>query len=397
MKYLVRALDGQQAVRSLVLEAEDEQAVNAMLASQALLRLSISPANGGLRWLAPAPRQRLDAVLFAEELLALVSAGLSVVESLDTMIERSAGATHDTLLKALRERLREGQRLSQALQAHAGGFPPLLIGLVQAAESTSNLPQALERFLQYERQLRSLGQRIASASVYPMILMVVGGLVALFLLGHVVPKFAAVYQGSQQELPWASKWLLAWGQWVGNNQVIVGGFVLAGLCLLALRMVPIVRRGQWWELLRWVPGARPRLALLDKSRMYLTLGMLLESGLPISKAMQLAASVVPESLRTAWADARNLVIQGQALTLAFEQTGLSTPVAVRLMQVGERSGQIGPMLNKVAAFHENEASRWIERFSKTFEPVLMAVIGLVIGLIVILLYIPVFELAGSLQ
>lgn len=397
MKYLVRALDGQHAVRSLVLEAEDEQALNALLDGQSLLALSITPAPDGWRWFSPVARQRMDAVLFAEELLALVSAGLSVVESLDTMIERSAGAGHDSVLKALRERLREGQRLSQAMQAHVGGFPPLLIGLVQAAESTSNLPQALDRFLQYERQLRSLGQRIASASVYPMILMAVGGLVALFLLGHVVPKFAAVYQGSQRELPWASKWLLAWGQWVGNNQLIVGLCVLLAVGLLALRLAPIVRRGQWWELLRWVPGAKPKLVLLDKSRMYLTLGMLLESGLPISKAMQLAANVVPEALRASWVDAHGLVLQGQALTLAFEQTGLSTPVAVRLTQVGERSGQLGPMLTKVAAFHENEASRWIERFSKTFEPVLMAVIGLVIGLIVILLYIPVFELAGSLQ
>jgi general secretion pathway protein F len=125
--------------------------------------------------------------------------------------------------------------------------------------------------------------------------------------------------------------------------------------------------------------------------------MLLEGGIPIRRAMQLAAAVITPGKQTAWNDVRQQVTEGRHLTESMEQHGFSTPVASRLLRVGERSGQIGTMLGKTAAFYESETSRWIDRFSKSFEPILMTIIGIVIGLIVILLYMPVFDLAGSIQ
>lgn len=397
MRFQVRALDSHLKLQVFAVEATNQEEVDALVREKGFQCLSATPARRVPTWLKSQRKNGIDATLFAEELLALVSAGLSVVEAMDVLIDRGTSQEGEAVLQQLRSKLREGKRLSQAMEEQGEVFPSLLIGLVQAAEDTSNLPLALTRFAQYDRQIKSLGQRIANACIYPMILLTVGGLVTLFLLGHVVPKFASIYQGSSQKLPLASRWLMAWGQWVSEHSMLVWSGAAIAAILIASKLLPIVRKNQWWDLIRWIPGANAKLALLDISRIYLTLGMLLESGIPITRAMQLTTSVVYLPWRAEWASAQDMIRQGYPLTQAFGEQSLTTPVAKRLLAVGEKSGQIGAMLNKIAAFHESETARWIERFSKTFEPVLMALIGLVVGLIVILLYIPVFELAGSLQ
>jgi general secretion pathway protein F len=397
MKYQVRTCVG-QVVDSRVVEAPDQASVYTDFKKQGIEVLSVLPIRSHFFEFNFSKPQQLNPALFADELLALVSAGLSVNESLDALIERSQTNHNPNILIGLRKRLQEGQRLSQALKADPeNSFPALLIGMVQAAEDTSNLSSALQRFVHYANQMKTLNQRIASACTYPIILLFVGGLVTLFLLGHVVPKFAGVYQGSKQTLPWASQVLLDWGQWIASHQLIAWGTAFAIISFVLYHLVPLIKGGQWWAILRWLPGTQDKLDLLDKSRMYLTLGMLLESGMPIGKAMLLASSIVPKNLINAWEKAHESILDGLSLTQAFEQAQLSTAVAARLMLVGERSGQIGAMLTKTASFHENETTRWIEQFTKTFEPLLMVSIGLIVGLIVILLYIPVFELAGNLQ
>ena len=125
--------------------------------------------------------------------------------------------------------------------------------------------------------------------------------------------------------------------------------------------------------------------------------MLLEGGLPITNALDLARSVLPAGRRLQVDGVKRHIEQGGSLSAALTEHQLITPVALRLVKVGERSGQLGIMLTRTAEFYEGDIARWMERFTRTFEPVLMAAIGVVIGLIVILLYMPIFELAGSIQ
>jgi general secretion pathway protein F len=157
-----------------------------------------------------------------------------------------------------------------------------------------------------------------------------------------------------------------------------------------------LKDGGWWNALRVIPGARGRLEILVLSRLYLTLGMLLEGGITVQQGLVLSAPVLNTRRRAALAQVRTEIESGHPLSDALEQHGLSTPVAARLLRVGEQSGQLGEMLSRTAAFYDGETARWIERFTKAFEPALMGAIGIVIGLIVILLYMPIFDLAGSL-
>lgn len=393
MQFVVRALDPGQQIQTLVLEALDEADAQAQARAQRLSPLSVARRRGtGLR-----REDRFPLLLFAQELHALLRAGLSVIESLEALIEKDTQASRRAVLSRLAERLRQGHRLSSALREQAGIFPPLFVGVIQAAEGTSDLPQSLARYLDYEGRMQSVRHKVASAAIYPAILLVVGLAVSLFLLGYVVPRFAAVYQGSGRSLPWASRVLMDWGQFAGQHPGgLLACFAAVG-ALLFWWLRNTVATGGWWRILRLLPGARPRLAILQLSRLYLTLGMLLEGGIPVQHALRLCGAVVDAPARAQLDAVRVDVESGHGLSESLQRHGLSTPVALRLLRVGEQSGQLGHMLSRTAAFYDEETTRWVERFSKAFEPVLMAAIGLVIGLIVILLYMPIFDLAGSLQ
>jgi general secretion pathway protein F len=390
MRFVVRALDAQQQVAEFTVEALDENDARAQAQARRLSPLSVHKQIGN------APGSGFALLLFAQELHALLDAGLSVIEALEVLTDKENAPGRRLVLERLASHLRQGMRLSAAMQQQAALFPPLLVGVVQAAEGTSNLPEALARYIGYENRVDQVRHKIVGASIYPAILLVVGGAVTLFLLGYVVPRFASVYQGSGRTLPWASELLLGWGRALHAHGLAAGTVVAAAAAAAGLWTRARLRDGGVWRMAALLPGAGPRVRVVELSRLYLTLGMLLEGGISLHAAMGLAGGVLSAPRAQALEAARRDVAAGSPLSDALQLHGLATPVAQRLLRVGERSGQLGPMLSRTAAFHDGEVSRWVERFARTFEPVLMVGMGSVIGLIVILLYMPVFDLAGSL-
>ncbi|HEY8357542.1 MAG TPA: type II secretion system F family protein [Ramlibacter sp.] len=393
MQYVVRALDSAHEIRTLVLEALDEADARAQALATRHTPLSVAPRGGVL----PRRDARFPLLLFAQELLALLEAGLGVVEALDTLVEKDPQPARRAVLARLAQQLREGQRLSGALRQQPDVFPALFAGVVQAAEGTSDLPRALSRYIDYESRLEAVRHKVVSAAIYPAILLVVGTAVALFLLGYVVPEFAVVYQGNGRELPAASQLLMNWGAFASGHGAELLAGVLGALALAGWWIRRNMAGGGWWRALRLLPAARPRIEVLELSRLYLTLGMLLEGGIPLHQALGLCEAVVADDARPGLRAVRGRIEAGEPLSEALAAHGLTTPVALRLLRVGEQSGQLGAMLTRTANFHDQETARWIERFSKALEPVLMAAIGIVVGGIVILLYMPIFDLAGSLQ
>lgn len=393
MEYRVRALDRTQQVLTLSVDALDEVDAREQTRQRDLTLLSIAPSARLFTRRAP----RFALLLFLEELQALVGAGLSVIEALEALVEKGSRGDTRSVLQRLIGHLRAGMRLSQALQQQPTIFPPLLVGVIQAAEGASDLSGSLRRYLQYEKRIQAIKQTLISAAIYPGVLLSVGGLVTLFLLGYVVPRFAAIYQTGGRTLPFGSRLLLAWGGFVQQH----ASLLITVACIIGATLFFYVRRairtGTWTRLLRALPRLEERVQLFELSRLYMTLGMLLHGGLPVVQALHLGRSVMSPVRRADVDAARAAVEAGTPLSEAFTARTLATPIASRLIRVGEQSGQLGGMLSHAAAFYEEENSRWIERFTKSFEPLLMTAIGLVIGLIVVLLYLPIFDLAGSLQ
>jgi general secretion pathway protein F len=228
-------------------------------------------------------------------------------------------------------------------------------------------------------------------------LLVVGGFVTLFLLGYVVPRFSAVYESSGRPLPWMSGMLLGFGQVIHTHwQLAAGAFVLAG----ALLGWGVSRaRGRAWMLeqvlrLPWFAGKAEEFRL---ARFYRAVGLLLASGISLSRAMGMVDGLLGARQQARLAQARLAVEQGQSLSVALLAASLASPVAESLIKVGERSGQLAGMLERTARFQDEDFARWVDWASRLLEPILMSVIGIVIGTVVVLMYMPIFELAGSLQ
>lgn len=356
--------------------------------SQSVFGLGIAKAGGG----------KLSLVLFSQELLALLHAGLNVVESLEALLEKEANAAIRVLLERLLTGLREGRRFSQVLAEHPAVFPRLYVGIIQAAEGTSNLPRSLARFIEYRQRIDSIRNKIVSASIYPLILMGVGGGVSFFLIGYVVPRFAGVYQSAGRTLPWLSQLLLNWGAFAAAHApLLIAGTVMVMLyAVVALRQL-LRQPGGMAQGLAKLPGIGERVRIYELSRLYLTLGMLIEGGIPIVAAMDTLHGVVSPDLGRRLLSARESIQGGTSLSSAFEAHRLATPISLRMLRVGERSGELGQMLTRSASFYDEEIGRWIDRFTRTFEPLLMAAIGVVVGVIVVVLYMPIFDLAGSLS
>lgn len=392
MQFDVHALDSHQRLVRLLLEAPESAAVESLLRDRGLQLVSAT-ARAGLK----TPGQRFPLHLFAQELRALLVAGLSVIEALGVLLDKALPSAQREVLLRLDGALREGRRFSQALALQPECFSPLFIGMLRAAEGSSDLPEALGRYLDYEDRMGGVRQRIVSAAVYPSILVVVGGGVALFLMMYVVPRFAAIYQTTGQNLPLASRLLLDWGRFASAHAWPLALGVLTLVILAVGRIRHHWRAGTWIRVLALLPGAGSKLQVLELTRLYLTLGVLLRGGMPISAALSLAKEVLPVDRRAALVQAQSRIEEGVPVAEALQAAGLTVPVAQRLLQVGERSGQLGEMLIRAAEFHDNETARWIERFTKAFEPALMAAIGVVVGLIVVLLYLPIFDLAGAVQ
>ena len=160
--------------------------------------------------------------------------------------------------------------------------------------------------------------------------------------------------------------------------------------------LPRVRAAAGFALWR-LPAVGERLKVYQLARFYRTTGMLLRGGIPLVAALRMGAELLHPLLRERLAAASRTISEGHAVSRSMEGSGLTTPVALRMLSVGEQSGNMGEMMERIAAFHDEEISRWVDWFTRLFEPILMAAIGLVIGAIVILMYMPIFELAGNLQ
>jgi len=399
MQFAVRTLSPELVIDNLLVDGRDEADARRQVEARGLFVSAIAPAGGTLLSFGAGRRRAgrgLVLVLFSQELLALLSAGLGIVEALEALLEKEAAPATRSVLGRLLEGLREGKRFSAVLAEQPELFPPLYVGIVKAAEGTSDLPRALARFIDYQQRIDLVRAKIVSAAIYPMILLGVGGGVSVFLIGYVVPRFAEVYQGAGRQLPWLSQMMLNWGQFVTAHGPLLAGGAASAVLLAVLAWRRLTARGGPARLLARLPGIGERVRIYELSRLYLTLGMLAEGGITIVQAILTVQAMVSPPVRLALQAARASIEAGLPLSGAFEASGLTTPISLRMLRVGERTGDMGPMLTQSAAFYDGEISRWIERFTRTFEPLLMAAIGLVVGAIVVLLYMPIFDLAGDM-
>lgn len=395
MQFLVKTLKPDTGVGTTMLEAATAADAERQVTALGHAVLSVVPAPLLSRLRTPGAA-RFPLLLFSQELLSLLNSGITIVEAIETLAEKENRTAVRAVLDGIVSALREGRTFSATLEDTPQAFPPLYVATVRASERTSGLGEALGRYIAYATQLETLRGRLVSAAIYPALLVAVSGLVILFLMGYVVPRFSHIYEDMGGDLPFLSRLLLQWGlvvekYWpllLGVAAALVMGAVHGGGRRLAQRFL-----GVMWR----IPAVGERMRVFQLARMYRTLGMLLRGGIAIVPALDMVVGLLSAALQARLAGATQTIREGNAISHAFEASGLTTAVALRMLRVGERAGNMGEMMERIAAFHDEEMARWAEWVTRLLGPVLMLLMGLVIGAVVILMYLPIFQLAESIR
>ncbi|HJT50582.1 MAG TPA: type II secretion system F family protein [Nitrosospira sp.] len=392
MRYEVKAILAGQGTVLLELDADSVEEARLQVAAQGGMVLNVRRRFSG--W-APKRRLRFPLAHFSQELLSLLVAGLSLVESIETLADKEQDAAVRKVIEGLLSRLYEGVTFSRALESFPQAFPPLYVATARASERTGDLPEALTRFISYQTQMDLVRKKLIGASIYPVLLLVIGLLVAVFLLVFVVPKFSAIYEDVGADLPWLSMLLIEWGHFVHEQGAQLAAGAGAALAIIIYGVTRPSFRVRVAQQLWRVPFIGERMRVYQLARFYRTLGMLLRGGIPVAKALEMVTGLLQPHFRPKVQAAATLIREGKTISSAMEAQGLTTAVGNRMLRVGERTGLMGEMMERIGNFHDEEIARWVEWLTKLIEPILMAVIGGVIGGIIILMYMPIFQLAGS--
>lgn len=395
MRFDIKGYREPEGVLVASFEAASVEEARLLAGEQGIRVLSVSKS-----WrdsLAFFQKSRFDLQLFSQELHALLDAGLSLIEALTALAGKESAPPKRALLDHLMQRLREGRPLSAVLQDRPDIFPPLYVSLVGASERTGDLKSALSRYIAYRGQMDAVKKKVVSASIYPALLILVGGLVVLFLMGYVVPRFSRIYGDFGRDIPLMSRLLIQWGALVeayGLQVLAAFATLIAALWTLGRRHVD---RQRLLEGLLASKVLRERFRSYELARFYRTLGMLQQGGIPIVTALSMASGLLGQRGGDALDQAVRDIRAGVTLSEALRRHDLAPAVAYDLLRVGEKAGDIGEKMVRIADFLDEDLSRWLDWFSRLFEPLLMLGIGLFIAFVVVLLYLPVFELAGNIQ
>ncbi len=393
MRFKARVVQPGGGVAVVEVSAADLREASARLTADGMGLLSISRAGT----LGGDGEGKFALTQFAQELRSLLDSGVSLIEAVETLAEKESRTATRQVFERLAGMLAEGRTFSAALEADGAAFPPLFVATVRASERTGDLSEALGRFVAYRQQQELVRGRLINASIYPLLLLAVGSLVILFLLAYVVPRFASVYADIGGDLPLMSQWLLAAGTAL-DRHALAFALGAAGLITALVLAARTRAAAAWFGAALWkLEFVASRLLTYQLARFFRTCGMLVRGGVPVVTALAMSEGLLQAHLRPALRAAVMRVREGQPLSAALEAQRLTTPVIQRMLRVGEKTGDLGVMMERIAVFYDAEAERAAEWVTRLVSPLLMLAMGLVIGAVVILMYLPIFQLAEQVR
>jgi len=399
MEYVCRVGTPAGEIEERSFNAPDEGALRSELERQGYYLLS-ARRTLGLSALQLRPRRVPSGVLliFAQELAALLKAGLPLFQSLDIMLERQREPTFRRSLAAVREKVKGGVALSDAFRQEEELYPPILAASLVAGERSGSLDTVLRRFAQHLRLNQALRKKAISASVYPMVLVTMMLVLVSILLVWVIPQFQTFYEGLGAQLPLATRVLLA-----------VATAVRARLPLIVLALAAAGAGAWYWLRREGSPAALDRallrlpyfgglMRMYATSQLTRTLSTLLAGGLPLLNALEVAAaSIGNRAMARAVAGATGRIREGASLTVALESTRMLESLPLEMIKVGEQTGALGDMLNAVADFYDEELDTSLATVLSLVEPVLLVLMAVVVAGMLLAFYLPLFQAISAVQ
>jgi type IV pilus assembly protein PilC len=397
-EFVLKYADARGEIHNQVAEADSEKDLRERLVSQGFLIYSIKPRAGFATRLA-GRRKKVDLekfLIFNQQFLTLVRAGLPILKSLDLLADRLTDPKLGRHVKSVRDEVRTGTMLSEAF-ARQRVFPPIYVTSILAGEKSGSLVEVLERYIAYQRTSLAIRKKILVSLLYPSVLIVLVFALIVFMVTYVVPNFAQLYSSLQAELPVITQLLIAFGT-AAKDYIVLAFLVLVG-GIAGYRLWSQTEAGT-----ETIERIRLRIPLVGDiwikyqvAQFGRVLGTLLIGGIPLVQALETAAeSVGARILKRAIEQARKLVKEGQPLSASLNKTGIFPGLAIDMMEVGESTGALPAMLNSVADFFEDDVNTRMSAVLALIEPAIMLFMGAFVAFVLVALYLPIFSLADTL-
>jgi len=394
-EYVCKVADPTGHVFSHVEPAQSIAEARQKLSDRGLYVYSVQPRGGLLGRTVGGSKGRVlkssDFLIFNQQFNTLIKAGLPILKTLDLLAGRAASPRLQPLLREVRDRVREGASLSEALD-QLGIFPKVYVTSILAGEKSGNLSGVLEYYIAYQKVSTGAKKKLIATLIYPTILVTVATMIVTYLVTYVVPQFSKLYSDMNVQLPAVTRLLLSFTVTYRFDVLLLVALLIVGAAGVFLWS----RTDQGGTV---VDRVKLKLPLVGETwikfqvaQFCRTLSTLLAGGTPLVAALATSAESVRSRLvSSAIQDSSVLVSNGQSLHAALRSTGLMPPMGIEMIEVGEASGALSPMLASVAEFYEDETNQRIATLIAVVEPAILVFMAIVIAFILISLYLPIFS------
>lgn len=400
MKFVFEAKDPRGRVFKGELEAADEGQARIRLRSQRLVPLKLTRAEENVAAAKKIGRgvATKDLQIFTRQLSTLLASGIPIMQSLEVLAQSTASPGLRISLAEMVAEINKGRRFGEAMSEHPKVFDRFYVNMIKAGEESGNIDQILNRLAQYIEKAAKISGKVKGAMVYPIAIMCVAGLVVSGLMIFIIPKFESLFASSGQELPALTKMVVQASRAFTKYWYLIFGSV-GGLVFMGLNYY---RSEDGRKTVDSIAIDLPYVGdLIIKSavaRFTRTLSTLLGSGVSIMEALDISSKVVGNHvIENALLRAREAISEGKSLTVPLSKEKYIPQMVTQMIGVGEQTGAIDQMLNKVADFYEDEVDNAVGALTSLMEPLMMVFLGGIVAVIVVAMYLPIFNMAGSVK
>lgn len=396
------AVDNKGRTLRGTLEADNEQLLIAKLHEQGLHIVRVEAQKSSIKpfaSLTKPKKPKLQAiVLFARQFATMIDAGIPILRCLDILYTQTKDPALKNALDTVRKDVKSGLALNEAMEKHPLVFSDLFVNMIRAAEVAGILDQILDRLATFLEKDLEVRQKIKSAMMYPVMVLVFSFLVLIAIFMFVLPRFKEIFASMNVEMPGMTQFLFNASDFLIGYWWMIGGVVAGGL--FALRQYIRTPKGHYqYDYLKLrVPIFGELVLKLAVARFARTLGTLVASGVPLMRTLEIVGQTSGNAvLATAIEGTRASIREGQPLSAPFAATNLFPQMVIHMMDIGEESGRLSEMMVKIADFYEQEVDATIKGLTSMIEPLLIVFLGGIVGFIAISIMMPMFKLINAIQ
>ena len=383
------------------MEAQSEEAVRASLVRQKITpsRIKQKPKDlfENVRFLQPKVKEA-DVILFARQFSTMIDAGLPIIQCMDILHSQQKNATFKKMLKQIKESVEGGATLAEALKKYPKHFDDLFVNMIAAGEAGGILDAILRRLAAYMEKAARLKAKVKGAMTYPLVTLAIAIIVLAVILVFVIPVFEEMFADFGSQLPAPTQFVVALSDLVKSKILYLIGAGI--LFMIAFKKYYATEKGHDMvdALVLKLPVFGMLLRKVAVAKFSRTMGTMLSSGVAILEALDIVAKTSGNrTIEKAIYDVRSGIAEGRTMADPLNESGVFPTMVCQMISVGESTGALDAMLEKIADFYDEEVDQAVENMTALIEPIMLVFLGVTIGGLVIAMYLPIFKMAGAIQ